>query len=165
MSLRSRSREVALQILFQDDLNPCVPHRDTGLFLQQRLGNSAELRDFSATLVEGVREHRAELDGTLESLAEHWSITRMATADRNILRLAVFEMLFLGTPHQVAIDEAIELAKRFGGAESSRFINGVLDRVWHEKTGGTAVDSATQEGAATRQMNDPITDVPPGSDL
>lgn len=149
MSRRSRSREVALQILFQDDLNLCDPRIDAGPFLRRRLGNATELLDFSATLVDGVRELHADLDRILESLADHWSVRRMATADRNILRLAVFEMLFLKTPHRVAIDEAIELAKRFGGAQSSRFINGVLDRVWQEKGEGTTLDSTEQEDGAT----------------
>ena len=165
MSRRSRSREVALQILFQDDLNPSDPHMDAGPFLQRRLGNTIGLLDFSASLVDGVRQRQAELDVILESLAEHWSVTRMATADRNILRLAVFEMLFLKTPHRVAIDEAIELAKRFGGAQSSRFINGVLDRVWQEKGSEITADSAAKEDEETKQINNPMSDGPPDPSL
>ncbi len=131
MSRRSRSRAVALQILFQDDLNPCDPPADAEPFLNQRL-QADDLICFSRDLVQGVREHRNDLDGILEPLAEHWSLSRMATADRNILRLAAFEMLYLRTPYQIAIDEGIELAKRFGTAQSSQFINGILDRVWQE---------------------------------
>jgi N utilization substance protein B len=132
MSRRSRSREVALQVLFQDDLNPCDPHGDAFPFLKQRL-NADDLLNFSVELIDGVRQHQSELDSLLENLAEHWSVSRMATADRNILRLAAFEMLFLKTPHRIAMDEAIELAKRFGSSQSSQFINGILDRVWQEK--------------------------------
>ncbi|MEC7500185.1 MAG: transcription antitermination factor NusB [Planctomycetota bacterium] len=154
MSRRSRAREVALQVLFQDDLNPCDPHTDAAPFLKQRLGkNSPELFDFSLSLVDGVRKHHAELDGIIESLAAHWSVARMATADRNILRLGVFEMLLLKTPHRIAIDEAIELAKRFGGAQSSQFINGVLDRVWHEKKPTISVDIKAKEEDTNKQIN------------
>lgn len=156
MSRRSRSREVALQVLFQDDLNPCDPPMDATPFLKRRLGNSSELFDFSVALVDGVRLYHAKLDGILESLAEHWSVARMATADRNILRLGVFEMLILKTPHRVAIDEAIELAKRFGGAQSSQFINGVLDRVWHEKKSAISVNSDAKEEDSTEQINNPL---------
>ena len=77
----------------------------------------------------------------------------MATADRNILRLGVFEMLLLKTPHRIAIDEAIELAKRFGGAQSSQFINGVLDRVWHEKKPTISVDIKAKEEDTNKQIN------------
>ena len=101
--------------------------------------------------MDGVRKFHADLDSILENLAEHWSVCRMATADRNILRLAVFEMLFLKTPHRVAIDEAIELAKRFGGAQSPRFINGVLDRVWQEKCGETTFNATENDDEATNQ--------------
>ena len=157
MSRRSRSREVALQVLFQDDLNPCDPPTDAAPFLKQRLGkNSSELFDFSLSLVDGVRMHHAKLDSTIESLAEHWSVARMATADRNILRLGVFEMLFLKTPHRIAIDEAIELAKRFGGAQSSQFINGVLDRVWHEKKSTISVDINAKEEETKKQINNKL---------
>jgi N utilization substance protein B len=149
MSRRSRSREVALQVLFQDDLNPCDPHGDASPFLKQRL-NAEDLLNFSVELIDGVRQHQSELDSILENLTEHWSVSRMATADRNILRLAVFEMLFHKTPHRIAMDEAIKLAKRFGSSRSSQFINGILDRVWQEK--------GTQESSPAEQPlteNDP----------
>ena len=162
MSRRSRSREVALQILFQDDLNPCDPRGDALPFLKQRLKNADDLLSFSVELIDGVRGHQSELDSILENLADHWSVSRMATADRNILRLAVFEMLFLKTSHRIAMDEAIELAKRFGSAQSSQFINGVLDRVWQEK--GQEIVVAEQPGEKDTETqkpgNTPLNDTP-----
>jgi len=149
MSRRSRSREVALQILFQDDLNPADPPNDALPFLRQRL-NQEDLLTFSAELISGVRQHRAALDNILANFTEHWSVSRMATTDRNILRLAAFEMLFLKTPHRIAMDEAIELSKRFGTSQSSQFINGILDRVWRE-----AGDASQNESAS------PATEVEP----
>jgi len=162
MSRRSRSREVALQILFQDDLNPCDPHEDALPFLKQRLKNADDLLNFSIELVDGVRGHQSELDSILENLTDHWSVSRMATADRNILRLAVFEMLFLKTSHRIAMNEAIELAKRFGSAQSSQFINGVLDRVWQEK--GEKIVSTEQsvkkDGETQKPGDAPLNEAP-----
>ena len=158
MSRRSRSREVALQVLFQDDLNPCDPPNDALPFLKQRLNNAEDLLIFSTELINGVRQHQSDLDSTLEALADHWSVHRMATADRNILRLAVFEMLHLQTPHQIVMDEAIELAKRFGSAQSSQFINGILDRVWQEK--GCSKMDVDEHQLKKTALNDSPTDPP-----
>ena len=162
MSRRSRSREVALQILFQDDLNPCDPRDDALPLLKQRLKNADDLLSFSVELIDGVRGHQSELDSILENLTDHWSVSRMATADRNILRLAVFEMLFLKTSHRIAMNEAIELAKRFGSAQSSQFINGVLDRVWQEKGQGiVAAEQPVEKVTETQKPGDtPLNDIP-----
>jgi len=85
---------------------------------------------FSALLVRGTRENIAEIDGVIEKYAEHWSLSRMAVVDRNILRLAVYELRYQKeTPYKVVIDEAVELAKKFGSDDSGGFINGILDRV------------------------------------
>lgn len=127
MARRSRAREVALQVLFQDDLNPRHdPHKDEE-FIRARL-HSAELVEFAQTLVSGVRRNRQELDELVGRTADNWSLQRMATTDRNVLRLGAFEILYTETPDPVAINEAVELAKRFGAKQSAQFVNGILDR-------------------------------------
>jgi N utilization substance protein B len=134
MARRSRAREVALQVIYQDDLNP---QHDPGLadiFLKRRLRGS-ELVEFARSLVRGVRQNRPQLDEVLSRTAEHWSLERMAATDRNVLRLGAFEILYAETPDRVAINEAVELAKRFGTKQSAQFVNGILDRLLagHEK--------------------------------
>ncbi|HET6882843.1 MAG TPA: transcription antitermination factor NusB [Pirellulales bacterium] len=127
MSRRSRAREVVLQVLFQDDLNPGGNPAQADQFLRARL-KIEELVAFAQSLVAGVRRNRAELDQLLDRTADNWSISRMATTDRNVLRLGVYEILYSDTPARVAINEAVELAKRFGSAQSAQFVNGILDR-------------------------------------
>ncbi|MBX7072445.1 MAG: transcription antitermination factor NusB [Pirellulales bacterium] len=128
MTRRSRAREVALQVLFQDDLNPRGNPAHADEFLSRRL-SAAELADFARTLVSGVRRNRSELDEFLAKTADNWSLERMACTDRNILRLGAFEILYGDTPGAVAINEAVELSKRFGTAHSPQFVNGILDRL------------------------------------
>jgi N utilization substance protein B len=134
MARRSRSREVALQVLYQDDLNPQHNPADDETFVRNRL-YAAELVEFANSLIAGVRRNRQELDQVLSQTADHWSLGRMAATDRNVLRLGAFEILHSDTPDRVAINEAVELAKRFGSKQSAQFVNGILDRllVGHEK--------------------------------
>ena len=132
MTRRSRAREVALQILYEDDLNPSRNLKAADDFLRRRLQPDDKLIEFARTLVAGVRRNRTELDAVLAARADNWSLERMAVTDRNILRLAGFEILFFDTPGQVAINEAVELAKRYGGRQSPQFVNGVLDRLLKE---------------------------------
>ncbi|HEX7378830.1 MAG TPA: transcription antitermination factor NusB [Pirellulales bacterium] len=127
MSRRSRAREVALQVLFQDDLNPGGNPAQADQFLRARL-KAEELVAFAQSLVAGVRRNRGELDQLLDRMADHWSLGRMATTDRNVLRLGAYEILYSDTPARVAINEAVELAKRFGSGGSAQFVNGILDR-------------------------------------
>jgi N utilization substance protein B len=96
-------------------------------FLNMRL-KSSDLIDFSRSLVSGVRRNCGELDQLLRKTADNWSLERMAATDRNVLRLGAYEILYTDTPDKVAIDEAVELAKRYGTAQSSQFVNGILDR-------------------------------------
>jgi N utilization substance protein B len=131
MARRSRAREVALQVLYQDDLNPQQELAVTDDFLVGRL-KAPELVEFGRSLVAGVREKRAELDRLLEQTADNWSLSRMAAADRNVLRLGAFEILHTETPERVAINEAVELAKRYGSRQSAQFVNGILDRLLKE---------------------------------
>ena len=128
MARRSRAREVALQALFQEDLNPRDSRDQIAPFLHSRL-HDEKLREFAMTLVLGVLRNQAELDVLLESKADNWSLGRMAATDRNVLRLGAFEIRYADTPDRVAIDEAVELAKRYGSAQSSQFVNGILDKL------------------------------------
>lgn len=130
MSRRSRVRQVVLQVLFQRDLNPGT---DWEAFLARRLQHRPELIRFGTQLIQGIEFHRAELDRRIEQSVRNWKLNRLSTTDRNVLRLAAFEMLKFDTPPKVAINEAIELARRFGSKESAAFVNGVLDRLFQEK--------------------------------
>ena len=134
MARRSRARQLAFQVLYQDDLNPPDhAHRDDVLLPHRP--SSEELTEFTNVLVAGVRRHRAELDEILRRAAENWSLERMTPVDRNILRLGAYEILHCDTPDRVAIDEAVELAKRFGAAGSAPFVNGILDQLMHSGDG------------------------------
>jgi transcription antitermination protein NusB len=128
MAKRSKAREVALQVLYEDDLNPDQAPVDRADFLRSRLQADEDLIQFACSLIDGVRRNRPELDALLVKTAENWSLERMATTDRNVLRLGAYEILFTQTPGAVAINEAVELAKRFGSAQSAPFVNGILDK-------------------------------------
>jgi N utilization substance protein B len=129
MTRRSRAREVALQLLFQHDFHADVPRSAVEQLVQERL-REAGLRTFCLALYDGVLAHLAEIDQRLAEAAENWRPPRMAAVDRNVLRLGAYEILFTpDTPAEVAINEAIELARRFGSADSPAFVNGVLDRL------------------------------------
>lgn len=134
MARRTRAREVALQVLYQDDLNPRHNPADDVTFVKGRL-QGEELVAFAESLIAGVRRNRGELDQVLAKTADHWSLDRMAATDRNVLRLGAYELIYSDTPGRVAINEAVELAKRFGSRQSAQFVNGILDRllVGHEK--------------------------------
>jgi N utilization substance protein B len=139
MSSRHKAREQALQILFQWDARKNSPQESIDAFygsLSSEDGAERIDRDaFLEQLVLGTVEEIAEIDGQITKHAEHWRIERMPAVDRNILRLAVYEMLHTDTPAPVLIDEALELARRFSGKESVHFVNGVLDAVHRGKSG------------------------------
>lgn len=129
MARRSRAREVALQLLFQRDLNPGVERGVVERFVQERL-RDPELERFCLTLHDGALTHSDDIDRRLAEAAENWRLPRMAAVDRNVLRIGAFELLFAPeTPAGVALNEAIELARRYGSADSPAFVNGVLDRL------------------------------------
>src|SRR3990170_329263 len=113
MARRSRAREVAFQVLYQDDLNPRNNPALGDQLIERRL-RAPDLVAFARDLVAGVRQHREEVDTLLEQTAANWSLKRMAATDRNVLRLGAYELLHCDTPGRVAIDEAVELAKRLG---------------------------------------------------
>ena len=132
MSRRSRVREIVLQILYQDDVNPDADPVETDRFLRARLKQDEESIEFANMLYTGVRRNVQELDAMLSEMAENWAMQRMAVTDRNILRMGAFEILYTETPDRVAINEAVELAKRYGARQSPQFVNGLLDRFLRE---------------------------------
>ena len=127
-SRRTRAREVAMQMLYQRDLNPDASIEVIRGMIAEEL-HERPLQEFTWSLFSGVLEWRTQIDRHLEELAANWQLSRMAPTDRNILRLGAFELLHTETPHRVVIDEAIEMAKKFGSVQSFQFVNGILDRL------------------------------------
>ena len=129
MGKRREGREAAVQFLVYCDLNRGAGPSSAAEFWDLRPA-SKPIRDFALNLVEGVLQHRSQTDERISKYAENYELGRLAVVDRNILRLAIYEMLFReDIPPVVSINEAIQIAKRFGTEESSRFVNGILDRV------------------------------------
>jgi len=134
---RRRAREAALQALYQMDLNPGLTSAQALAHVFETFSSdgepgedAAELRTFAARLVNGVIDRRSEIDDALVAASTNWRLERMAAVDRNLLRLGAEEILFESEiPASVSIDEAVEIAKRYGTGESSAFVNGVLQRV------------------------------------
>jgi N utilization substance protein B len=133
MSSRRRSRQRALQILFLWDARRQPVDDVINAYYDTLYSDERPERDpFVAELVQGTVDHIDELDQLITRHAEHWRMERMPAVDRNILRLAVYEMTRGGTPPAVTIDEALELARRFSNEESVQFLNGVLDAINRE---------------------------------
>jgi N utilization substance protein B len=130
---RRKARELALQFLYQLDLRGESDPASSAEEFWSRHPVDIEVRDFADVLVRGTMLHRGKIDELITQYAEHWDLERMAVVDRNILRAGIFELLWTtDVPPKVAINEAIEVAKKFGTQESSRFINGILDRIHKE---------------------------------
>ena len=127
-SNRSLARMIVFQLLFLEDMNPDNPEEWTSEYLSEKLPDHDEILKFARQLKAGVQENQAELDEKIEQVSKNWSLARMSVTDRNILRLALYEMTYINTPKPVVINEAIELAKKFGSAESPGFVNGILDQ-------------------------------------
>lgn len=128
MARRSRARDVCLQMLYQVDVNPDVSAETVREHIHEQIPDEF-LAQFCWQLFVGVMEWRAMLDERIQSVAENWTLKRMAPTDRNVLRLGAYELLLTETPHRVVIDEAIELAKKFGTSASAQFVNGILDKL------------------------------------
>jgi transcription antitermination protein NusB len=132
MSFRHKGRELAMQVLFQWDI-----HQGQTDWLQEfwkQYPVNSETRAFADRLITGVMTHAAELDALIGRYAEHWTVARMAFIDRGILRMAVYELLNLSDiPPRVTLNEAIDIAKRFGDDQSGAFVNGILDRILKEE--------------------------------
>jgi N utilization substance protein B len=133
MASRRRARERALQIMFlwdsrKQSADDAIQAYYDGLYSEEKIDRDP----FVAELVRGTVEHLSEIDDRITRHAEHWRMERMPAVDRNIMRVAVYEMTRGGTPAPVTIDEALELARKFSGEESVQFVNGVLDAVRRE---------------------------------
>jgi N utilization substance protein B len=133
MGKRRKAREVALQLLYQLDVqgeaNP-EPHLPE---FWTRHPVDREAREFAEILIRGTKLHEPKIDELISQYAQNWELDRMAVVDRNILRQGIFELLWMeDVPSKVAINEALEVAKKFSTQESSRFINGILDRIHKE---------------------------------
>jgi transcription antitermination protein NusB len=130
MGPRRKAREYALQMLFQWDITHDAIDQIAAMFFENQPEDSEAVADFARQLVKGTVEHVEQIDELIRRHAEHWRLDRMATVDRNLLRLAVQEFLYgKETPKTVVINEAIEIARRFSAQESPQFINGVLDSI------------------------------------
>ena len=133
MGVRRRAREIALQVLYQREFNRVEVEEVLNLFW-----NNFEVlkgaMNFSERLIKGVEQHREDLDRIIEKYSSNWRIDRMAHVDRNILRIATYELLYCDDiPPKVAINEAIDIGKKYGSEDSGAFINGVLDKVKSEE--------------------------------
>jgi N utilization substance protein B len=129
MGARRKARELALQMLYQHDMSGNAPDMIVSTFedLQKSKPNT---REFAIKVFKGTIEHMAKIDDMIVAQADNWRIERMAVVDRNIIRMSIYEFLHENdTPKLVIIDEAIEIAKRFGTQKSSQFINGILDGI------------------------------------
>jgi len=129
MRRRTQAREVALQLLYQIDLLKGLPREDQERFLAEH-AEGVEVQEYARALVQGVLEHRREIDHRIEEVARNWELGRMATIDRNVLRMGIYELIYRSDiPPKVAINEAVELAKKYSTKNSSAFVNGILDKV------------------------------------
>ena len=132
MKKRRYSREITLKILYQRDTSGRpLKEIEENTFANENVTD--EIKEFAVELAIGTAYHLSEIDMTLSKLADHWKIDRMAVIDRNILRIALFELLYKSdTPINVIINEAIEIAKKYGDSKSYQFINGILDKAAKE---------------------------------
>jgi transcription antitermination protein NusB len=145
---RTRAREIALQLLFQFDLRGPAYDKELGSDLAGLCAEASdgdeEVRSFALRLVEGTLRLRDQIDERLRSVTRNWDLKRMASVDRNVLRMSIFELAHCqDVPPKVAINEAIELGKKYSTANSGAFVNGILDRVRMdlEKERGAAAGS------------------------
>ena len=129
MGNRRRSRELAMQALYQMEMNQDHSKEAVELFCKH-FGVTENVKPFFLRLVEGVMKVQHEIDPLIKSFSENWKISRMSRADRNIMRIAVYELLYCDDiPPKVSINEAIDIGKKFGTEDSGPFINGILDSI------------------------------------
>jgi transcription antitermination protein NusB len=155
MTRRSRAREVALQLLFQYDLNKTgVPRAAIERFAKDRLPADPQVVPWCLALYDGVLANRPAIDVLLAATAANWRLTRMLPVDRNVLRLGAYELLHDTTrpPVSVVIDEMIELSRRFGSADSPAFVNGILDKISKSRSAEVAI-TESEVPSATDGLN------------
>lgn len=132
MRKRTKARECALQMLYQIDITSDKPEASMMSYWADN-PQPQDIMEFAAKVVEGTLAQKEDIDNLISKYAENWTISRMAVVDRNILRMAAYELLYSpDIPPKVSINEAIDLAKKFGDAESGKFVNGILDRIHKE---------------------------------
>ena len=130
MRKRTKAREYALQILYAVDITKDDPQDCIKRFWEGNDETSSDVKKFAADLVLGVSDKKNEIDNMISKYTTNWQLNRMAVIDRNVLRFAAFELLFIkDIPPKVSINEAIDIAKKFGGNDSGKFVNGVLDKI------------------------------------
>ena len=145
MKKRTRARELALQSLYQLDLRGEDFLGEARSFLREQEPDKTA-REFAMSLVQGTAQNAEEIDGVIRRVAQNWDIERMAVIDRNVLRMATYELLHCkDIPPKVAINEAIELGKRYSTQNSGGFINGVLDRIKDATKAGGAAEGAARD--------------------
>ena len=139
MGKRRQARALTVQVLFHMEFSPGDPYESFRL-ISESFDSAPEILNFSRQLVLGIWENREELDKLITQSSRNWRLERMSYADRNIIRLGVFEMLYMDDiPPKVSIDEAVELGKKFGTEESGAFINGILDNIYNHLTQQSAI--------------------------
>lgn len=131
---RRQSREVALQILFQQEFSPQQDVQSALENFRKSFDTGTDVWSYALQLLRGVNSQRKEIDGIIQKCSAHWTLKRMALVDLNIMRMSVYEMRFAAEiiPPAVAINEAVEIAKKFGTVDSAAFVNGILDQVVKE---------------------------------
>ncbi len=151
MRRRTRAREIAVQFLYQLDVRGDEALEDLEPFLADETTDE-ETRQFAVRLIRGARREQEEIDRILRSVTRNWDLRRMAAVDRNILRMAIYELIHCpDIPPKVSINEAIELGKKYSTANSGAFVNGILDRVRLEQVDGTGGVDDTSE-AITNEL-------------
>lgn len=125
---RSAARRVVLQMLFLVDQNADADPQRIHAQIAREFRDPA-VREFALRVFDGVRDHRDDIDQLIRETAANWKLERMVPTDRNVLRMGVYELRYLGTPAAVALDEAIEVAREFGTKQSAAFVNGILDKL------------------------------------
>jgi N utilization substance protein B len=131
MGLRRESRELALQILYALYANPSVGIRETlQTFREEQTDVLSRVREFAEALVQGVQQQQQVIDAAIKARSKNWSLARMPLVDLNVMRMATYELMFRqDIPKKVSINEAIEIARKFGDKESPAFVNGILDEI------------------------------------
>jgi transcription antitermination factor NusB len=134
MRKRTRAREIALQILYQVDIRGEELGSIAEDFFNTRLCDDdmpePSIKEFALNLAKGTLEHIQSIDSIITSYAQNWQLERMAVIDRNIMRMACYELLHIDDiPPKVSINEAVDLAKKYGDTDSGKFVNGILDKV------------------------------------
>jgi N utilization substance protein B len=131
LGLRRRSRELALQFLFQNEFGLKTGGGSPFSRFAEHFNVEPEVLEYAAQLSEGISSQIADVDGVIQSNSSHWKLARMALVDLNVMRIAVFEMKYMrpGVPPTVAINEAVEVAKKYGSTDSGGFVNGILDNI------------------------------------